>query len=71
MKIGQKVTRYPVSFSEPDGKKGQKPMTGTVVYIHPLGRFHIVEFELRGGKVQERASREQKTDEEDGHDVSI
>ncbi len=53
MKIGQKVTRYPVSFSEPDGKKGQKPMTGTVVYIHPLGRFHIVEFELRGGKVQE------------------
>lgn len=53
VKIGQKVTRYPVSFSEPDGKKGQKPMTGTVVYIHPLGRFHIVEFELRGGKVQE------------------
>lgn len=53
MKIGQKVTRYPVSFSEPDGKKGRKPMTGTVVYIHPLGRFHIVEFELRGGKVQE------------------
>lgn len=28
-------------------------MTGTVVYIHPLGRFHIVEFELWGGKVQE------------------
>ena len=53
MKIGQKVTRYPVSFSEPDGKEGQKPVTGTVVYIHPLGRFHIVEFELRGGKVQE------------------
>ena len=44
MKIGQKVTRYPVSFSEPDGKKGQKPMTGTVVYIHPLERFYVVEF---------------------------
>lgn len=70
MKIGQKVTRYPVSFSEPDGKKGQKPVTGTVVYIHPLGRFHIVQFELRVGRYR-RASRGQKTDEEDGHDVSI
>lgn len=45
-------------------------MTGTVVYIHPLGRFHIVEFELRSGRCR-RASRGQKTDEEDGHDVSI
>lgn len=70
MKIGQKVTRYPVSFSEPDGKKGQKPMTGTVVYIHPLGRFHIVELSCGAGRCR-RASRGQKTDEEDGHDVSI
>mgnify|MGYP006920900656 FL=1 len=55
MRIGQKVQRYPETFFEREGEKNapKRPMTGTVVYIHPLGRFHIVEFELRGGKVQE------------------
>lgn len=55
MKIGQKVQRFPVSFSEQDGKKGEakRPMTGTVVFIHPKGRFHIVEFQVRGKAVRE------------------
>ena len=55
VKIGQKVQRYPETFFEREGEKNapKRPITGTVVYIHPLGRFHIVEFDLRGGKVQE------------------
>lgn len=55
MKIGQKVQRFPVSFAEQDGKKSKnkRPMTGTVAYIHPAGRFHIVEFQVRGQTVRE------------------
>lgn len=29
------------------------PMEGKVIYIHPEGRFYIVEFTVRGGKVRE------------------
>lgn len=55
MKLGQIVTRYPQTFREIDGERNapQKPMKGKVVYIHPLGRYHTVEFELRGGPVLE------------------
>ena len=49
------MTRYPQSFRETDGERNapRKPMKGKVVYIHPLGRYHVVEFELRGGPVRE------------------
>lgn len=55
MKLGQIVTRYPQTFHDTDGEKNapRKPMKGKVVYIHPLGRYHVVEFELRGGPVRE------------------
>lgn len=55
MRIGQKVTRWPVGFCErsEEGNKTPKPLKGTVIYIHPKGRFHTVEFELRGGKIRE------------------
>lgn len=55
MKLGKIVTRYPQSFRETDGERNapRKPMKGKVVYIHPLGRYHVVEFELRGGPVRE------------------
>lgn len=55
MKLGQIVTRYQQSFRETDGERNapRKPMKGKVVYIHPLGRYHVVEFELRGGPVRE------------------
>ena len=29
------------------------PMEGKVIYIHPEGRFYIVEFTVRGGTVRE------------------
>lgn len=55
MKLGQIVTRYPETVCELDDKARtiKKPMKGRVVYIHPKGRYHTVEFELRGGTVRE------------------
>lgn len=56
MEIGDKVTRTPITFADPYREKGEekhKPMTGKVVYIHPEGRYHTVEFDLPGGKVRE------------------
>lgn len=55
MKIGQKVRRVPLSLTQTadSGKQEHRPMTGTVVYIHPQGRYHMVAFEMRGGIVQE------------------
>ncbi|MCC8121158.1 MAG: hypothetical protein LIO42_04070 [Oscillospiraceae bacterium] len=45
--VGQRVQRAFLSFNVTDaiGKAGKKPPTawGTVVYVHPKGRFHIVE----------------------------
>jgi hypothetical protein len=63
--VGDKVSRSPVTFS-PDRdelllKKTASmdsfheawQITGTVVYVHPQGRYHIVEFDMPGGKVRE------------------
>lgn len=37
-----------------DFSSGEKtPMEGKVIYIHPEGRFYIVEFKVRGGTVRE------------------
>ena len=35
------------------GKQEHRPMTGKVTYIHPRGRYHLVEFETWGGTVRE------------------
>lgn len=54
MKVGDKVLRQPVSFWERDDNHSPKHfLPGRVVYIHPKGRFHIVEFETDGGKIRE------------------
>lgn len=55
MRIGQKVRRVPLSLTQTtdSGKQEHRPMTGKVVYIHPQGRYHIVEFEVCGGTVRE------------------
>lgn len=42
--IGDIVMRKPISFSEGDAKNASL-MRGKVVWIHPKGRFHVVEFE--------------------------
>lgn len=56
MIVGQKVMRTPQTFNDYDIKTNRhtvRPMRGRVVYIHPKGRFHVVEFDLWGGPVRE------------------
>ena len=46
--VGDKVTRVPRTIAElrEPGSAAlvRKPMKGEVIYIHPAGRFHVVEF---------------------------
>ena len=42
--VGDTVRRRPVSFSDSDAKNARL-LHGVVVYVHPAGRFHVVEFE--------------------------
>ena len=44
VQVGDVVYRKPVSFSDSDAKNAQT-MRGAVVWVHPAGRFHVVEFE--------------------------
>lgn len=44
VRVGDVVYRKPISFSDSDAKNAQT-MCGTVVWVHPAGRFHVVEFE--------------------------
>lgn len=56
MKVGDPVIRTPETFYDADMKLGRSerhPMRGIVFYIHPKGRYHVVEFETRGGKIRE------------------
>lgn len=36
-----------------DKRSLRRPVAGRVVYIHPKGHYHTVEFELNGGHVRE------------------
>lgn len=62
MKIGDIIQRIPETFGETEivqakdrkqPKKERKPFTGTVTYIHPLRRYHVVSFRVRGGVIRE------------------
>lgn len=55
MKVGDRVVRCPVTVCGYDEhcKQTVKKMPGTVVFIHPDGRFHSVSFETPGGKIIE------------------
>lgn len=44
VKVGDRVVRRPSSFSD-SMEKSAGPMRGKVVYVHPRGRFHVVEFD--------------------------
>lgn len=43
VQVGDIVTRKPITFTEKDYKTDRR-MRGRVVWVHPLGRFHVVEF---------------------------
>lgn len=53
VRVGDRVTRFSESFGGTNEWHLTKPMTGTVIYVHPLGRFHAVEFTFEGGSVRE------------------
>lgn len=45
IKVGDRVTRRPISFTDSvDGGKTARKMAGTVIYVHPQSRYHVVEF---------------------------
>lgn len=48
IKLGDKVTKF-IDFGTDDYSGTREPVVGTVVYIHPLGRFYSVEFEFQHG----------------------
>ena len=42
---GDRVSRIPGTHSQVERKATPPvPLTGTVVYVHPEGRYHVVEF---------------------------
>ena len=43
LRIGDIVIRKPVTLCDSNGSKPQA-ISGRVIYIHPKGRFHVVEF---------------------------
>ena len=49
LQIGDKVMRMPTTLIGKDGKRIDGPISGTVVYIHPRGRFHVVRFDFKFG----------------------
>lgn len=54
VEIGQKVTCEPAfAGSDTPGPGRKQRHTGRVVYIHPGGRFYIVEFQTPKGPVRE------------------
>lgn len=54
MKIGDRVQRVPETFGETEEiRDRRRAYDGTVIYIHPLGRFHVVAFGTRGGTIRE------------------
>lgn len=56
LQIGEYVRRAPVSFDAPfvaGSIHKRDEITGRVCYIHPLGRYHVVEFQGRSGVVRE------------------
>lgn len=44
VRVGDIVVRRPVTFYDRDSAEGTKLVRGRVVYVHPKGRFHVVEF---------------------------
>lgn len=46
IKLGDRITVKPATFDVP-GKDGKpKAIPGTVVYIHPAGRYCVLEFDV-------------------------
>lgn len=44
VKVGDVVLRRPITFFDRDSDPRSGLTKGKVVYVHPKGRFHVVEF---------------------------
>nr|DAG72654.1 MAG TPA: hypothetical protein [Caudoviricetes sp.] len=55
MKINDIVERRPQIIYDQENRRirGAGPLKGKVVYIHPAGRWHMVEFSTPHGPVRE------------------
>lgn len=53
LKIGDTVWRVPSTNVDELGRNINKPFKSTVVYIHPKGRYHEVQFDFPGGSFRE------------------
>ena len=51
MKVGDYVTRKSVAMS--GDFRNSIYLTGEVIFVHPKGRFFVLEAQLPGGKVRE------------------
>lgn len=52
VQVGDEVARRPVTLTGLDPKQTLR-MRGQVVWVHPLERFHVVEFMTPGGPLRE------------------
>lgn len=52
VQAGDSVAREPEAITGVESKRLGR-MRGTVVWVHPLERFHVVEFQTRGGPLRE------------------
>ena len=41
---GDRVQRQPITFSDSTSLESKKLQSGIVVYVHPRGRVHVVQF---------------------------
>lgn len=56
LRVGERVVRVPETICDYDFKARKvirRPLRGTVVYVHPLGRYHTVAFDIHGYVVRE------------------
>lgn len=49
VKVGDIVERVPQTFYAFDekGRPNYRPLTGTVIFVHPEGRYHVVEWTFK------------------------
>lgn len=50
VKVGDLVTRklgFAIASDNANAREAQRRYTGTVVYVHPKGRFFVAEFSFR------------------------
>lgn len=52
VRVGDTVIRRPLFTAKKDITKA-RPMSGTVVYVHPKGRYHTVEFRKGSQPIKE------------------